>query len=390
MQSTYCGLTSFCTNLQLFELCPELQKAKDSGETREGAKSKEAELPNVSMWRSIIVANEWAEIQSERHTDIDFTLMFVLLFLAGVNYLYLATPQPNAVDLSAGPTNAGLRFFVIAMWYATVIAIQMGYKLLTYHFLDDPLDTFVDMCQLANVSVFILDGPIHGYYLHGRSVHPNADVNMRTMLANHKAESDGNLPFRGLTQLGDVVLKGASDLVFEMYLTEAIRTEYDDLFNVMMKQGESNSVRRGGDNRGGLLATAAASDLDASARAYHDINEYLQRSVIEPIQARGAAEISVPTWKQRLFGSPPARVGQDALLLRDNRRLFARVIFYGIELDLAILDLLHLSAWDLASGNIFVGALITYIVAHGLKEVRKYCGKLNISHKTLIDSRLLI
>jgi meckelin len=342
------------------------------------------------MWRSIMVANEWAEMQSERHTDIDFTLMFVLLFLAGVNYLYLSTPQPDAVDLSTGPTNAGLRFFVIAMWYATVIAIQMGYKRIVYHFLDDPLDTFVDMCQLANVSVFILDGPIHGYYLHGRSVHPHSDVNMRTMLANHKAETDGNLPFRGLTQLGEVELKGASDLVFEMYLTQDIRSEYDDQFNVMMKQGESNTVRRGGNASGGLLAAAAASDLDASARAYHDINEYLQHSVIEPIQARGAADICVPTWKQRLFGSPPLKVGQDALLLRDNRQLFSGVVFYGIEMDLAILDLLHLSAWDLASGNIFVGALITYIIAHGLKEVRKYLGKANIARKTLIDSRFLI
>jgi meckelin len=342
-------------------------------------------LPDVSMWRSIMIANEWAEIQSERHTDIDFTLMFVLLFLAGLDYLYLSTPQPDVVDLSAGPTNAALRFFVIAMWYATVMAIQMGYKLVTYHFLDDPLDTFVDLCQLANVSVFILDGPIHGYYLHGHSVHPQADVNMRTMLTNHKAESDGNLPFRGLTHKGEQELQGASDLVFEMYLTKEIRDEYDDLFAQM-----APALGAAGRPSGTAAAAAAESSLDASAKAYHAINEHLQHSVIEPIQARGEADIRRPTWTHRLLGAPPLQVGSSPILLRDNQRTFASVLFFGIEGDLAMLDLLHLAAWDLASGNIFVGALVTYVVAHGLKEIRDYFGKANISAKTLIDSRFLI
>ena len=363
------------------------QKGKEPKETRDAAKLKKeaAGLPDVSMWRSIMIANEWAEVQSERHTDIDFTLMFVLLFLAGLDYLYLATPQPDVADLGHGPTNAALRFFVIAMWYATVIAIQMGYKMFTYRFLDDPLDTFVDLCQLANVSVFILDGPVHGYYIHGHSVHPHADVNMRTMLANHKAESDGNLPFRGLTHKGEAELHGASDLVFEMYLTEAIRSEYDELF-AQMAPSRAAAARQ----TGPAASAAADSTLDASARAYHAINEHLQHSVIEPIQARGEADVRRPTWAHRLLGAPPVQVGQSPILLRDNQRTFAGVLFFGIEGDLAVLDLLHLAAWDLASGNIFVGALVTYVVAHGLKEVRAALGKRNISAKTLIDERFLI
>ena len=279
------------------------------------ARGKEAPLPEVSMWRSIMIANEWAEIQSERHTDVDFTLMFVLLFLAGLDYLYLATPQPDVTDLNAGPTNAALRFFVIAMWYATVMAIQMGYKLLTYHFIDDPLDTFVDLCQLANVSVFILDAPIHGYYIHGHSVHPHADVNMRTMLANHKAESEGNLPFRGLTHKGDAALQGASDLVFEMYLTEAIRKDYDTLF-AQMARGETASAPGSGTGRAATAVTN--SNLDSSAKAYQEINDHLQHNLIEPIQARGEADIRLPTWTHRLLGAPPVNVGQSPMLLRDS------------------------------------------------------------------------
>jgi hypothetical protein len=38
-------------------------------------------MPDVSVWRNILITNEWCEMQSERHTDVDFTLMFVLFFL---------------------------------------------------------------------------------------------------------------------------------------------------------------------------------------------------------------------------------------------------------------------------------------------------------------------
>ena len=142
-------------------------------------------FPDVSVWRTIMVANEWSELQSERHTDVDFTLMFLLLFLAGLDLQYLATPQPNPQDLSPGETNAAVRFFVIIMWYLVIVVLQIGYRICAYRFLgDDPLDGFVDLCQLANVSVIILDRPVRGYYLHGRSVHSHAHVNMLAILVN--------------------------------------------------------------------------------------------------------------------------------------------------------------------------------------------------------------
>jgi len=47
------------------------------------SKEEEDTLPKVSVWRNILIANEWCEMQTERHTDIDFTLMFLLFFLKG-------------------------------------------------------------------------------------------------------------------------------------------------------------------------------------------------------------------------------------------------------------------------------------------------------------------
>jgi meckelin len=109
-----------------------------------------------------------------------------------------------------------LRFFVICVFYFLVVLAQFLYKKVTYHFGSDPLDTFADLCQLSNISVFILDETLHGYYIHGRSVHPYTDVNMLKMQTNFREESDGKTPPRGLSAKTQEELAGYSNLVFEM------------------------------------------------------------------------------------------------------------------------------------------------------------------------------
>jgi len=121
------------------------------------------ELPDVSVWRSILIANEWCEMQTSRHTvcvcvcvcfdlaahgdlfccstftpwssssssltgavsyqrlpsvinphamqDLPFTLMVLLFFLKGINLINWATAQPNESDL--GEVSAH-RFLLVA------------------------------------------------------------------------------------------------------------------------------------------------------------------------------------------------------------------------------------------------------------------------------------
>jgi len=32
-----------------------------------------------------------------------------------------------------------------------------------------PIEDFVDLCSVANISLFILDDNLHGYYIHGEN-----------------------------------------------------------------------------------------------------------------------------------------------------------------------------------------------------------------------------
>mmetsp|Transcript_20051 Transcript_20051/g.48369 ORF Transcript_20051/g.48369 Transcript_20051/m.48369 type:complete len:1132 (-) Transcript_20051:248-3643(-) len=365
-------------NVDIFFIDWEKERGSSDQPAGSGNDKDRALNSNVSVWRTILIANEWCEMQGSRHTDIDFTLMFLLLFLAGLDFQYLATPQPDSTDLSKNEVSIALRFFVICMWYFCVVLIQLAWTTFSYRFIQDPLDLFVDLCQLANISTFVLDETFHGYYIHGRAVHPHADVNMHTMQANLQAESDGNLPYRGLTQTSREDLNGASNQVFEMYIPDNVREEYDTLFGKVSQGSGASGRGRGGGNG------------DVVARAYHNINTFLQTNVVDEVVTRHSSEVSKPGLVHKLIGMPPKKFKEYPVLIRDNSHLYSNTLFYGIEYDLVIFDLLIFIMWDLIFMDVFIAALLCYITSHALIELRCTWGGSNIAKKTLVDERFLV
>ena len=99
----------------------------ESTKTRTGQKKG-----NVSVWRTILVANEYSEMQIKRKTDIKFTLFFMVLVLIGLNYQFNATQQPNILDLSRAPQNVILRFAETTFWWLVFSLGQYLWKFLIY------------------------------------------------------------------------------------------------------------------------------------------------------------------------------------------------------------------------------------------------------------------
>ena len=48
-------------------------------------------------------------------------------------------------------------------------------------FISNPIQNFVDLCSLCNVSVVILSHDQFGYYIHGRTVHGFGDMSLKQM-----------------------------------------------------------------------------------------------------------------------------------------------------------------------------------------------------------------
>ena len=84
---------------------------------------------------------------------------------------------------------------------------------------------FVDLLSVANISVLIFDELCHGYYIHGRSVHGSADVNMDDLNHSLRKEESDLVPKRGLQ---DTNQQG-----FEIFTTSSFRTTFDKIYSVV-------------------------------------------------------------------------------------------------------------------------------------------------------------
>ncbi len=62
-------------------------------------------------------------------------------------------------------------------------------------YVEHKLHQFVDLCSVSNVSVFLTPHKLFGHYIHGRSVHGQADTNIREM--NRNLHKEGMVRGRG-------------------------------------------------------------------------------------------------------------------------------------------------------------------------------------------------
>eukprot|EP01041_Mallomonas_annulata_P004874 gene4874-9718_t len=93
----------------------------------------------VSIWRTILAANEWSELQTTRRANIQFTLFWIGFFLLGLKLEFNATSQPNLNDLSQPSSTSSstslnpiLRFANTTWWWFLMVTIQVLWKVLIY------------------------------------------------------------------------------------------------------------------------------------------------------------------------------------------------------------------------------------------------------------------
>lgn len=120
-------------------------------------KSRGDALPEVSMWRTIMIANEFNKLQFTRKNSIEINLVIFAFFVRN-------TP-PTQDD------NIVMDFANICLLWLLVSLAQHIFRFLIYdRYCSEPLgQRFIDLATLAKVSIFILDERYHGYYLHCRS-----------------------------------------------------------------------------------------------------------------------------------------------------------------------------------------------------------------------------
>jgi meckelin len=141
------------------------------------------------------------------------------------------------------PENYILRHFVGTF---ILLSSGIGHLLINYCFqLCFPLNTqnFIDLCCVSNISVFILDESLHGYYIHGNSPAGKADLNLDEILVALEEEGNGKVKGRGLIEKDNENLQ-----TFELYMSYKMRNVYDGIYGVqtesMILQAETTEKMR--------------------------------------------------------------------------------------------------------------------------------------------------
>ncbi|XP_040265597.1 meckelin-like [Bufo bufo] len=349
----------------------------DWEKTKDKRSSNAQGRSNVSIWRTILVANEWSEIQAHRKLSPLLQLFAVLLLLEVVGLKNIATTDLNlelspAAGSYRAPMSIFLRFGLSAsMWLAVGIVQALFFILIYERFFEDKIKQFVDLCSLSNVSVFILTHKCYGYYIHGRSVHGQADVSMETMLENLRKEEDNLCPLRGLEA-------GAEQQTFEVLLSERVREQYEKIMQPLM---EAPRGPKSGNEKNPML--------QQRIKTYYTINRFLSGfldHVYKDMDYMVKDKLFLESVLDLEFQQPIDK----SIFYNDERLRFGRALFYGNELVLLLFDTLLFCVIDLGTQNFVLATIITFVVQMLVKFLRSEIGKKNLSMQTMVEENFLI
>jgi len=222
----------------------------------------------VSVWRTYLVANEWNELQTRRKTSLaaQIVVVVILLQVCGLENLATADPQ-TATSLDDGHYHSPFSFvcrFALGscVYLAVAIAQVLFWSALYTCFIEDKLDQFVDVCSLANISVFVMAAKNFGYYVHGKSAHGFADTDMATLIDQlHREERDLSA-HRGLQA-------GSEEQTFVMALPNKLRSFYD---KIVTPASDMAGIRAGP-----TVQKLSGNAIQQMVDAYSKMNKFLTR-----------------------------------------------------------------------------------------------------------------
>eukprot|EP00435_Cladocopium_sp_Y103_P035142 s649_g9.t1 len=158
----------------------------------------------ISAWRSLFVCNELNERLTATRAIPELTWLSMLALLEGCEWSNAArwTTHADRQAALAAEFNPFLQFSLgISVWIF-VLVCQFLLQRIASIFVGHDLNDFIDVCSIANISVFILDEPFHGYYIHGKAPSSRGDWG-HTELERVLHDEDKGIGFsRGLSPDG--------------------------------------------------------------------------------------------------------------------------------------------------------------------------------------------
>ncbi|XP_023287645.1 meckelin [Orussus abietinus] len=332
----------------------------------------------VSIWRTYFVAKAWLEIQTKRRVNmyVQGILTLILLEVVGLKFWALAVPElitENEGDYFETKQNFTLRHAIGGSTYISIYITQWLIIVVFYErFIKNRISDFIDICSVANISVFILALDYYGFYIHGRSVHGFADTDLATLINNLKKEEQNLCAHRGL-------IPGTTEQTFIMSVSRTFREFYNKILNMQATNNEKMFRRHFSDTI----------NSDRSVQGHNKMRRFLTNFLDHCFK-----DLDYVTkerqFLEKLCGIEFTDTSDKSVFYIDNNHSFDHVIFYGNEWTLASFELTIFLFIELLWGNYILAVIITVILSQVLIMCTKFHDRQNVAKKTLIDERLLM
>ncbi|XP_011298940.1 meckelin isoform X2 [Fopius arisanus] len=330
----------------------------------------------VSMWRTYVIANQWIKMKTKRRINLllhTFTTLFFLEIL-GLKKWALAIPslKPPQEQMDFVKESFTLKIAVGALTYFLLYFLQLLTSVLYTRYYRNCLHGFVDLCSVANISIFILIHEYYGYYIHGRSVHGFADTDLLTVSKDLKREEDNLCAHRGL-------IPGSTDQTFVLCVSKTFKSFYDSI--AMRDPNERRFSRK---HAGGLANWEERWKIHLTIKKF--LSEFLDhcfKNVDYTIKERHLME--------KLLDTEFMDSGRDkSIFYIDKKHSFDQAFFYGNEWALATFEASVFMLILAFGGDYVLSAVATIFLSSIIELSVKFDMKKNLASKTLIDERFLM
>lgn len=362
----------------------------------------------ISAWRSLFVCNELNERLTATRAVPEITWLSMLALLDGCEWSNAArwTTHADRQSALAAEFNPFLQFSLgISVWIFVLVCqflLQRIASIFTGHDLND----FIDVCSIANISVFILDEPFHGYYIHGKAPSSRGDWG-HTELERVLHDEDKGIGFsRGLSPDGCQT--------FEMFLppdtavqlsngnVAHFRQELGKVFvDVQMTQ---DTVARRDPPKPTSQDVAQMSQHRCNVQALVDaMVNAVMRGANEVLQMRTSfswfwgTSPNVLTLQHPIFYkdqdgiSYPNGLGWSSSLAYGSELRIAGIgIPLGFEWHLGLLELLTFSLVWRFQGSIGLASALAYALNRSVLYIYGAWAKARLAHTAIINGMFLI
>ncbi|KAL4427484.1 hypothetical protein ABPG74_015187 [Tetrahymena malaccensis] len=344
---------------------------------------EEEKRRGISIWRTLFVANEFNELSIERITSFEWTLFWVGFFLTGLSWdnlgqevPFLTTEEKDYVNM-----NQALRYFVASLLYIVIVLLQIIVKKLFIIWNPTPIQDFTDLCTIANISIFIMDEQLHGYYVHGKAPSGISEGNTQWLKEAIEKEAS-SAAHRGL-------VKGENIQTFETYIPIQLRFEYMteykikfDQLSAMFNQDQWIFAK--------TVVREMIQEIEKQQFRNHMIN--VIKTYIKEVQIHSQNHILNKSFINRLLNLPPSDpIPYDLpFFYRDPDMNYSKIFYYGNEWFIVMYEMITFLFFNYFSSSPLVAILITFLFNRIFCWLRDVFGRRNISSKTMIDQRFLI